>query len=404
MFLSSYCFLMHESLFQYRALGLYQRALSSFLAFPFILLASYILLYRTFVRIASKFAISFITGVEWVKIITLKGETMALRQRTRSLTAAGGLDDALQNLAPQPVPAKRDPTTSDTAPIGTEWCNTLTKSVFFLASISNGQANWVNVAGGSGTFTNLTVTGTTLLEGATTINSGTGDINISTDSTATTVEIATGNGVKQLFLGSTHTGSSVEIDGAPGGSLVVNGAGGTFSIHNINAALDVYTGTGALTISNDAAATTVSLGTGAAAKTVTVGSLTTTSSLTLRSGTGGIGLATGATTPGLVGITPGTATAASPTASVTVNSRVIAATFTGFTTAAAGTQAFTITSSAILSTSAIFVTVTNASAGNSAKMTLTGVTQAVGSIVVNTTNNGAQALDSTVYVNVWILN
>lgn len=106
---------------------------------------------------------------------------------------------------------------------------------------------------------------------------------------------------------------------------------------------------------------------------------------------------------GIVSVAPDVASVASPTASSTQNFRVIRTIFTGFTTAAAASQDFTIVSSDILATSGILVQVTNFDGGNAAVMTMDGVTQSVGQIVVHTTNNGAGALDANVIVTVWVL-
>ena len=169
-------------------------------------------------------------------------------------------------------------------------------------------------------------------------------------------------------------------------------------------------GTGAQTVNLATGATgvkTVHIADSAVANIVTLGSLTGAASLALQSGTGGLSLATGATTPGLVSVAPDTASVASPTATSTLNSRVICVTFTGFTTAnAGGAQAYTIVSSAILSTSSIQVSVCNLNAStNGAFLTVTGITQAAGSIIVHTANNGAGALGAgdNVLVNVWVL-
>ena len=61
----------------------------------------------------------------------------------------------------------------------------------------------------------------------------------------------------------------------------------------------------------------------------------------------------------------------------------------------------------VLTTSAVQVTVTNLNAsGNGAFLTITGIIQAAGSIIVNTANNGGGALGSgdNVLVSVWVLN
>jgi hypothetical protein len=89
-----------------------------------------------------------------------------------------------------------------------------------------------------------------------------------------------------------------------------------------------------------------------------------------------------------------------------MNNRVGVATFTGFTTASAGTQAFTITNSTVLTTSGVQVMVSNLNAsGNGAQMGIQGITQAAGSIVVNTKNNGGGALGAgdNVLITFWII-
>lgn len=124
---------------------------------------------------------------------------------------------------------------------------------------------------------------------------------------------------------------------------------------------------------------------------------------------GGIDLLTGGgeitiSSSGNVTMTPGTATAASPTATVVINTRVGVATFTGFTTAAGANEDFTITNSALGVGDGIFCTVSNTGA-NDADMTLEGViTQTAGSLVIHTQNNGTAALNGDVIITYWIIN
>lgn len=118
--------------------------------------------------------------------------------------------------------------------------------------------------------------------GAITINSGTGTIGVSTDAAATTVNLGTGAGAKTVTLGSSNTTSTTAI---------VSGSGG-LSLNTNNGALAIASGIGTLTISNDAAATTVAIATGAGVKTVTLGSDNTTSSTTLQAGSGGVNCTT----------------------------------------------------------------------------------------------------------------
>jgi len=126
--------------------------------------------------------------------------------------------------------------------------------------------------------------------------------------------------------------------------------------------------------------------------------------LTLQAGTGATGLKLSAA--GNVQVVPATGSSASPTASITMNNRVGTATFTGFTTASAGTQAYTITNSTVLATSGIYCTVTNLNAStNGAQIGIQGITQAAGSFIVNTKNNGAGALGAgdNVLITFWVI-
>lgn len=316
---------------------------------------------------------------------------MALQRRTRPLVGYG-LDNSLQNLAPQPIVANRAPTASDTAEIGTEWVWPATNQVWILTSIANGSATWSSPSGGAGTFCDLTVTGTC---GATNIQGGAFGVTIDSN-TGTDIDIGTTNSAA-IGIGSggstqvvTLYADGINLFASNAGEVLLSTTGGSF----------VVQGTPVVNIATDAAA-----------NSVTIGSLNTTSSTAIHSGTGAISLATGATTPGLVGVTPNAPTAASPTADVTANSRVISATFTGFTTANGAYQTFVINSSHILATSAIFATVYNLDAsGNHAALQIAAMNIVVGSANISCLNaglggsGGALGTGDTVFVNVWVLN
>lgn len=123
---------------------------------------------------------------------------------------------------------------------------------------------------------------------------------------------------------------------------------------------------------------------------------------------GGIDVLTGGgeislSSAGNVSIAPATQTEASPTATATINARVFKATFTGFTTASSDTQAFTITNSAHTAGAGVFITVANAGT-NDAQMTLTRVNvETAGTIIVETINNGAAALNGNVIITGFII-
>lgn len=109
---------------------------------------------------------------------------------------------------------------------------------------------------------------------AITLNSGTNTVSISTDASATTVNIATGGAVKGVTLGSTNSTSATTIQSGSG----------ALNITSTNGAQTHNSGTGAMNISTDASATTISIGTGAAVKALTIGSTNTTSSTTINFG------------------------------------------------------------------------------------------------------------------------
>ena len=121
--------------------------------------------------------------------------------------------------------------------------------------------------GGSGTTETLTFAGITANGGA---------VNLATDATTSAINVGTGAGVKTTSVGSTNTTSSTTVQSGTG----------ALNLTATNGALTVNSGTGALGVSNDAAATIVSLCTGAGVKTVTLGSTNTTSTTNLQAGSG----------------------------------------------------------------------------------------------------------------------
>jgi hypothetical protein len=101
-----------------------------------------------------------------------------------------------------------------------------------------------------------------------------GTVSLATDATTSTINVGTGAGVKTSTFGSTNSTSATTVQSGTG----------ALNVTSTNGALTINSGTGALGISTDAAATTMSIGTGAAVKTITIGSTNTTSSLALNFG------------------------------------------------------------------------------------------------------------------------
>lgn len=113
------------------------------------------------------------------------------------------------------------------------------------------------------------------------LNAGTNGVAISTDASAATVNISTGGAVKTSTFGSTNSTSTT----------TVQSGSGALNITSTNGAQTHNSGTGAMGISTDASATTVNIATGAAAKTVSLGSTNSTSSLALKFGTSDFSMA-----------------------------------------------------------------------------------------------------------------
>ena len=264
---------------------------------------------------------------------------------------------------------------------------------------------------GAGAFTffptqttgTINIGGTGVASGLVTLFGGTGNqaINLATNTGTKTIAVG-GTGANVITIGNTQTGGSIAMGTAmTTGTISIGGTGlqvGTINIAPGTGAQAVNIGTGGTGVK------TIHIGNGAIGNLITIGSLTAAANLTLQAGTGGIQLNSSAgATAGNVSMLPATSSTASALSTVTMNNRVGVATFTGFTTAAAGTQDFTITNSTILATSGVFVSVAALSSGNASAMTITGITQAAGSIIVHTTNNGAGALDNNVIISFWVI-
>ena len=328
--------------------------------------------------------------------MSFQERNMAIKGNT--INAVGyGLTNALQSLAPQPILANRAPNVSDSKPIGSLWCWPATQEVWVNDGIVAGNSQWILISqGGAGVFSSLTVNpGPTVLDGAVTITAGANPVHISTtDNVASAISLTTDGGTTETIVITNTLGTGA-------GAITLNAEAGAVLIESgVNSA-------GSITL--DATAGGIILESALASATaINIEATNAAGGIALTSGTGGIALSSGTGTRGLISVAPAIPTAASPTATVTANTRVIHATFTGFTTADAGAaQAYTIASSEILTTSAVQVTVTNLNAsGNGAFLTITGIIQAAGSIIVNTANNGAGALGAgdNVLISVWVLN
>jgi len=210
--------------------------------------------------------------------------------------------------------------------------------------------------------------------GAINLESGTAAINVGVDAAAHTVTV-----------GSTNTTAATVIQSGTGDVVVTSTDAVTIDAAGI---LEINSSAGIIGIGNDAVAQNINIGIGAAARTITIGNSTAGTGLVLTGGNTGDTL-----------LTPATVSGAG--AALTLNAKIGSSTHTGVTTAAAAQETFTITNSEVSETSAMIVTVTNIGAAD-ARMSLERVKQAAGSFTVDTQNNGAAQLNGNVVIS-WIV-
>jgi hypothetical protein len=218
-----------------------------------------------------------------------------------------GFPTPLSAYPPFPIISQRVPTTRDFAQIGTEWVYVPGNAVYFLSSIVSNVANWVNVSGGAGVFTSLTVTpGPISLTGTTTINT--------TGTALTTIGSGTAGAVSIVS-------PALSLDSSAAGTIAIGQtiASGSISVGSTltsgTLALGSATMTGALTIGGSISGQTINMGnaanTGAQVINIANGASGANSTVNILSGAGTAGtqtfnvLATGATRAGVVNIGTG---------------------------------------------------------------------------------------------------
>lgn len=251
---------------------------------------------------------------------------------------AYGVGDSLIPLAPLPIVARRNPTASDLAQLGTTWINESTGAVWILARILANASDWVTspVIGGAGVFTSLQVTtgsltvdagagGIDVGAGAFTVdNSGnvvandltvsgvftfTGDLNLtsaalidltSTLNAAPSISLtANGGANEQILLHSVQgtSASSIELVSDVGGVLIEGGLNtiNAVKLQSTNAAggVNVAAGTAGITLAalNGAIALTsgtgaINIGADAVAHALVLGNSTGVTSIALNTGSG----------------------------------------------------------------------------------------------------------------------
>lgn len=289
--------------------------------------------------------------------------------------------------------------------------------------VGTGNYSLDGVAGSTYTIGASTTTGTITIGGTAetgTItlgsSSGTNIVAIGAGAGATTVNVAGGAAANAVNLANGNGGVTIAAGGGTGGNTISinNGANASANVTNIaagaagaNSTVNVLSGnatagTQTLNLATGNAGYTVHIADNAAGTNViTLGNAAGATSLTLKAGTGGIVLTP---TAGNISMAPGTLSTAS--ASPTLSDRLGSITFTGFTTASGSSQVFTITNTNVLTTSAVFVTVTNLDAsGNHAEMTLISCRLSANTLTIDTKNNGAGALGAgdNVLINFWVM-
>lgn len=143
---------------------------------------------------------------------------------------AYGFGQGLYDLSPQPIVAKRAPTTQDMAAVGTEWCDQTDNSIYFLLSVVANSANWLLVA-------QKTQTATAASPTATVVINGTGGI-------ATFTGFTTASGAAQAFVitdslvtASSNISATIQTFGTNLAAMtirnIVPGAG-TFTVNTVN--------------------------------------------------------------------------------------------------------------------------------------------------------------------------
>jgi trimeric autotransporter adhesin len=156
-----------------------------------------------------------------------------------------------------------------------------------VKTVTMGSTNGASVStirSGSGGITIAASNGTM------NITAGSGTLSIANDGSSNTVNVGTGVAIKTVNVGSTTSTSSTTIQSGSG-AINLNTNGGAVGVSTLGGNFIVATNVGSIQISADNVATGISLGTGAGVKNITIGSTTSNSTLALKTGTGNFSLA-----------------------------------------------------------------------------------------------------------------
>lgn len=218
------------------------------------------------------------------------------------------------------------------------------------------------------------------------------------------VAINSGTSNGSITIGNTSAGavvlnsaSTIAIGDASAGAITVDTAAG---ISLDGATASNFTVTGAsqdLTLSSAGGSVNITA-TEAAANAIVLNAIDAAGGIDITTGGGSVDISSA----GFVTMLPVSDTQASPSDTSVLNVNVGAATFSGFTTAAAASQTFIITNSVVTTASVVFVSVCNEGA-NDAQLEITRVKRFSGSLTVTVKNVGAASLNGNVTVSFWVI-
>jgi len=138
--------------------------------------------------------------------------------------SAYGTRNPIFGVQQKPIISPNDPTTAQTAQIGTLWINKTSGAMFILVAVIAGFAAWENLAinGGAGSFTSLTVNPGNLTVTAGNIVATAGSISAGTTVTAGTNLVTTDGNALINNIDNSAVGPAVDLQKSRAGAIVHN--------------------------------------------------------------------------------------------------------------------------------------------------------------------------------------
>ena len=165
-----------------------------------------------------------------------------------------------------------------------------TKSLGYFYYSSFFAKTIFSLDGAVGSPTAVTI-GSTHTTSNTTINAGSGSIDIGITPQSRSINIGTGTSVQTIGIGTGAAANAITI-GSNAASIVSINGGDALNLYTDNGSLTIDSGTGNTSIGTFGYARTTDIATGAANQTVALGSTHGGSSLTLNAGSGSLGIGT----------------------------------------------------------------------------------------------------------------